>query len=328
MAHAPVRRRSAARLTATDRPWGSRGSGAGKAALGNGDPGDQHRRADRLIPAQRLAEHERAERCGDDRDEVGHGRSDRRAGGADDRVVEDVSDAAAEHAEREQAADAVRPDVRRRCADERGEQREHRGRAQQLPRAQRDSGLRPTREVAARERPREAITHRRTRARRLSDQLAVAEAAPRAEDDEHAEEPDEQSGYPLTADVLVVEHDKGHAQHPQRRRRVPQPGEDRGDVLLAIRQQRERDRVEQQRRDQQVPPGMPTAEAQPLAAGVGEDEERQRAERDPPERDPECRPVLAEHLDEQEARAPDRGEQHELHAPVQHVRETARRRRL
>ena len=83
------------------------------------------RRADRLIPRQRLAQHHDAEDGREHRDQVGDGGGDGRAGGSDDRVVERVGDAASEDAEGEEAAEAVEADVARRRARE----RKQRGRA-------------------------------------------------------------------------------------------------------------------------------------------------------------------------------------------------------
>src|SRR5438270_48319 len=53
----------------------------------------------------------------------------------------------------------------------------------------------------------------------------------------------------------------------------------------------------------------------PLSAQRHQQHQGERTECHPAERDPQGAPVLVEHLDEQEARPPDRGEQHELRSP-------------
>ena len=93
---------------------------------------EDDRRTDRLVPAQRLRQHDHAQDGREDRDDVGDGRERRRAGGTDDRVREDVGDPAAEDAEGHEARQGVEREIRARHARERCEDAHHRRRAHEL----------------------------------------------------------------------------------------------------------------------------------------------------------------------------------------------------
>ena len=103
------------------------------------------------------------------------------------------------------------------------------------------------------------------------------------------------------------------------------PGQRRRDRQLGVGEQRERQRVQQERGDRQMPPG-----AQPARQPVPLDRERhgqhRRAEHQPAERHLERREPLGADLDEQEAEAPDQGEDREADPPVEAAAAPRRRR--
>jgi hypothetical protein len=127
---APNERRSGRRCPRPPKRSGSRSGSAGAAAskagasLRDGDPGQQDHGADRLVEVQWLAQHDDSEDRREHWDQVGDRRGHRRAGGADDRVVEHIGDAAAEDAERQQAPDRARRKVGGRGTGERSRERQ------------------------------------------------------------------------------------------------------------------------------------------------------------------------------------------------------------
>jgi hypothetical protein len=112
----------------------------------------------------------------------------------------------------------------------------------------------------------------------VTHELTAAELAPRAEQRRDTREPDRESNDARRARALIVEHRQCDDQHPQRRGGIPKAGHDRRGVLLAVREQRPRHRVEQHCGNRAVKPDAPIGR-QALAAQRHQQEQGGRTER-------------------------------------------------
>ena len=274
------------------------------AALAGGHAQQHQQPADRLVPGQALAQERHARDRREDRHEVGHGRCRGRARVADDRVVEQVGGARPDRAERRDRGQRPDRDRAGNAAGERQHERELQRPHGELPEREHRHREPARREVAPQVREADAVEDRRGQAGGAAYELAAADAAPRAQHDQHAREAERETEGALPRRALLGQGQEHDGEHEERRRPVPDAREQRRDVLLTEREQRERRAVDEHCGDAQVQPRAPIARQ---AAALREQRrgQRQQAEQHPPERDLHRGEAPVADLDEHERHAPD-----------------------
>ena len=242
--------------------------------------------------------------------EVGHGRRRGRTRVTNDRVVEQVGGTGPDRAERRNRRQRPGRDRVGQPAGERQDQRQLQRPHRELPECEHRHREPARREIAAQVREPDAVEDGSGQAGGAAHELAAADPAPRAQHDQHAREAERETEGALARRALVGEGQEHDDEHEEWRRPVPDAREQRRDVLLTEREQRERRAVDEHCGDAEVQPGAPVAR-QPAALREQHGRQRQQAEEHPAERDLHRGEAAVAELDQHERHAPDASQQQE-----------------